>query len=118
MSNHWHTRFQDENFVYGTEPNVFFIGNTEETSIIWGCFGDCWRWAWIGLENPLMDVPSSAMGDRIFNTGDEVSFHINEKNAVKIADERYYDFKIRNEAKALSNFRMVSFSEVWMAFGL
>ena len=23
MSNHWHTRFQDENFVYGTEPNVF-----------------------------------------------------------------------------------------------
>ena len=23
MSNHWHNRFQDENFVYGTEPNVF-----------------------------------------------------------------------------------------------
>ena len=23
MSNHWHTRFQDESFVYGTEPNVF-----------------------------------------------------------------------------------------------
>ena len=41
MSNHWHNRFQDENFVYGTEPNVFFIGNTEEPSIIWGCFGDC-----------------------------------------------------------------------------
>ena len=25
MSNHWHTRFQDENFVYGTEPNVFLL---------------------------------------------------------------------------------------------
>ena len=35
-----------------------------------------------------MDVSSSAMGERILNTGDEVSFHINEKNAVKIADER------------------------------
>ena len=23
MNNHWHNRFQDENFVYGTEPNVF-----------------------------------------------------------------------------------------------
>ena len=42
---------------------------------------------WNG-KNLLMDVPSSTMGDRIFNTGDEVSFHINEKNAVKIADER------------------------------
>ena len=42
---------------------------------------------WNG-KNLLMDVPSSAMGDRILNTGDEVSFHINEKNAVKIDDER------------------------------
>jgi hypothetical protein len=35
-----------------------------------------------------MDVPSSAMGEGTLNTGDEVSFHINEKNAVKIADVR------------------------------
>ena len=45
------------------------------------------RLNWNG-KNLLMDVPSSAIGDRIFNTGDEVSFHINEKNAVKIGDER------------------------------
>ena len=42
---------------------------------------------WNG-KNLLMDVPSSAMGDRILYTGDEVCFHINEKNAVKIGDER------------------------------
>jgi hypothetical protein len=23
MNNHWNTRFQAENYVYGTEPNVF-----------------------------------------------------------------------------------------------
>ncbi len=40
---------------------------------------------WNG-KNLLMDVPAGAMGERILYTGDEVTFHINEKKAVKIGD--------------------------------
>ena len=65
-------------------------------------------------KNPLMDVPSSAMGERILNTGDEVSFHINEKNAVKIADERQYNFKLETKPRHYPIFWMVSL--LW--FGL
>lgn len=34
----------------------------------------------------LMDVPAGASGERMFDAGDEVSFYINEKRAVKIND--------------------------------
>ena len=53
-----------------------FLGSVHRISLNWNG------------KNLLMDVPSSAMGDRILNTGDEVSFHINEKNAVKIGNKR------------------------------
>ena len=88
MSNHWHTRFQDENFVYGTEPNVFLSEIQKKLQLSGDALAIAEGEAELEWKNPLMDVPSSAMGDRIFNTGDEVSFHINEKNAVKIGDER------------------------------
>jgi hypothetical protein len=35
-----------------------------------------------------MDVPAGAMGERILYTGDEVTFNINEKEAVKIGDTK------------------------------
>ena len=88
MSNHWHTRFQDENFVYGTEPNVFLSEIQKKLQLSGDALAIAKGEAELEWKNLLMDVPSSAMGDRIFNTGDEVSFHINEKNAVKIGDER------------------------------
>ena len=88
MSNHWHTRFQDENFVYGTEPNVFLSEIQKKLQLSGDALAIAEGEAELEWKNLLMDVPSSAMGDRIFNTGDEVCFHINEKNAVKIADER------------------------------
>ena len=46
-----------------------------------------------------MDVPSSAMGERILYTGDEVCFHINEKNAVKIDDERCMILKLETKPR-------------------
>ena len=41
---------------------------------------------WTG-KNLLMDVPAGAMGERILYTGDEVTFYINEKKAVKIGNK-------------------------------
>jgi hypothetical protein len=42
---------------------------------------------WNG-KNLLTDVPAGAMGERILYTGDEVTFYINEKEAVKIGDTK------------------------------
>lgn len=32
--NFWHERFQDENYVYGTEPNAFLADSQKKTSIV------------------------------------------------------------------------------------
>ena len=53
-----------------------FLGSVHRISLNWNG------------KNLLMDVPAGVMGERVLYSGDEVRFHINEKNALIIADER------------------------------